>query len=70
MDLMVDEVLEDSMYKLTAHLYDVIVKMYYTGSPDRPIRALHIGKMKSGKFDSSQLLFSIDSNIGIIVTSN
>jgi len=70
MDLMVDEVLEDGMLKFTTNLYDVIVRMYFTGSPERPIRALHIGKMKSGRFDSSQLLFSINSNIGIIVSNN
>lgn len=67
MDLMVDEVIEESMFKLSAHLYDVIIKMYYTGSAERPMRALHIGKMKSGKFDSSQLLFSIDPGIGLII---
>ncbi|MDD3365308.1 MAG: ATPase domain-containing protein, partial [Syntrophomonas sp.] len=39
MDLMVDEVLEESMFKLSAHLYDVIIRMYYTGSPERPMRA-------------------------------
>jgi archaellum biogenesis ATPase FlaH len=70
MDLMVDEVLEESMFKLSAHLYDVIISMYYTGSPERPIRALHMGKMKSGKFDSSQLLYTIDSNIGLIIMQN
>ncbi|MDD3364109.1 MAG: ATPase domain-containing protein [Syntrophomonas sp.] len=70
MDLMVDEVLEESMFKLSAHLYDVIIRMYYTGSPERPIRALHMGKMKSGKFDSSQLFYTIDSNIGLIIMRN
>jgi KaiC/GvpD/RAD55 family RecA-like ATPase len=70
MDLMVDEVLEESMFKLSAHLYDVIIRMYYTGSPERPIRALHMGKMKSGKFDSSQLFYTIDSNIGLIIMNN
>ena len=70
MDLMVDEVLEECMFKLSAHLYDVIIRMYYTGSQERPIRALHIGKMKSGKFDSSQLFYAIDSNIGLIVMQN
>lgn len=70
MDLMVDEVLEESMFKLSAHLYDVIINMYYTGSPERQIRALHLGKMKSGKFDSSQLFYTIDSNIGLIITQN
>lgn len=70
MDLMVNEVLEESMFKLSAHLYDVIINMYYTGSPERPIRALHMGKMKSGKFDSSQLFYTIDSNIGLIIIHN
>ena len=70
MDLMVDDVLEESTFKLSAHLYDVIIKMYYTGSPERPLRALHMGKMKSGKFDSSQLFYTIDSNIGLIVMKN
>lgn len=70
MDLMVDEIMEESMFKLSAHLYDVIIKMYYTGSIERPMRALHIGKMKSGKFDSSQLLFFIDPNIGLIIMDN
>ncbi len=70
MDLMVDEVLEESMFKLSAHLYDVIINMYYTGSMERPIRALHMGKMKSGKFDSSQMFFTIDPNIGIIIMQN
>jgi len=70
MDLMVDEVLEESMFKLSAHLYDVIINMYYAGSMERPIRALHMGKMKSGKFDSSQLFFTIDANIGLIIMQN
>lgn len=70
MDLMVDEVLEESMFKLSAHLYDVIINMYYAGSLERPMRALHMGKMKSGKFDSSQLFFTIDPNIGIIIMQN
>jgi KaiC/GvpD/RAD55 family RecA-like ATPase len=70
MDLMVDDVMEESMFKLSAHLYDVIVKMYYTGSLDRPMRALHLGKMKSGKFDSSQLFYTIDSNIGLVIMQN
>lgn len=70
MDLMVDEVLEESMFKLSAHLYDVIIRMYYTGSPERPIRALHMGKMKSGKFDSSQLFYTINPNIGLIIMQN
>lgn len=70
MDLMVNEVLEESMFKLSAHLYDVIIRMYYTGSPERPLRALHIGKMKSGKFDSSQLFYTIDSDIGLIIMQN
>jgi KaiC/GvpD/RAD55 family RecA-like ATPase len=70
MDLMVDDVLEESMFKLSAHLYDVIINMYYTGSPERPIRALHMGKMKSGKFDSSQLFYTIDPNIGLIIMQN
>jgi archaellum biogenesis ATPase FlaH len=70
MDLMVDDVLEESMFKLSAHLYDVIVSMYYTGSPERPIRAMHMGKMKSGKFDSSQLFYTIDNNIGLIIMQN
>lgn len=70
MDLMVDEVLDESMFKLSAHLYDVIINMYYAGTLERPIRALHLGKMKSGKFDSSQLFYSIDPNIGLIITQN
>jgi KaiC/GvpD/RAD55 family RecA-like ATPase len=70
MDLMVDEVLEESMFKISAHLYDVIISMYYTGSPERPIRALHMGKMKSGKFDSSQLFYTVDPNIGLIIMQN
>lgn len=67
MDLIVDEVVEDSAFKASSHLYDVIVKMYYTGSPERPVRALHVGKLKSGKFDSSQLFYTVDPRIGIIV---
>ncbi|MDD4549988.1 MAG: ATPase domain-containing protein [Syntrophomonadaceae bacterium] len=70
MDLMVDEVLEESMFKLSAHLYDVIIRMYYTGSPERPMRALHMGKMKSGKFDSSQLFYTINPNIGLVIMQN
>jgi KaiC/GvpD/RAD55 family RecA-like ATPase len=70
MDLMVDEVMEESMFKLSAHLYDVIINMYYAGSTERPIRALHMGKMKSGKFDSSQLFYTIDPNIGLIIMQN
>ncbi len=70
MDLMVDEVLDELMFKLSAHLYDVIIKMFYTGSPERPIRAIHLGKMKSGKFDSSQHYYTIDSKIGLIIMQN
>lgn len=70
MDLMVNEVLEESIYKLSSHLYEVIISMYYAGSPERPLRALHMGKMKSGRFDSSQLFYTIDDNIGLIVMQN
>lgn len=70
MDLIVDEVIEDTTFQVSSHLYDVIIKLYYTGSPDRPVRALHVGKLRSGKFDSSQLSYTIDSNIGIVVIPN
>jgi len=70
MDLVVDDVLEDTVLKLTSQLYDVIIKMYFSGSPDNPIRALHLGKMKSGKFNSSQYFYTIDSTIGIILIQN
>ena len=70
MDLIVDEVIEDTTFQVSSHLYDVIIKLYYTGSPDRPVRALHVGKLRSGKFDSSQLFYTIDSNIGIVVIPN
>lgn len=70
MDLVVDDVLEENILKLSSQLYDVIIKMYFSGSPDNPIRALHLGKMKSGKFNSSQHFYTIDSNIGIILIRN
>jgi len=67
MDLIVDEVIDDTAFKVSSHLYDVIVKMYYAGSPERPMRALHVGKLKSGKFDSSQLFYTMADKIGVVI---
>ncbi|WP_066634005.1 RAD55 family ATPase [Desulfolucanica intricata] len=69
MDIFVHGVLDDKIMTISSHLYNIILKMNFGGSPAHPVRMIQIGKVRSQRFVAAQYMFNISPTFGIIVAS-
>lgn len=67
LDSIVWSVLEDRALNGLRHAYPMILYMKYIRSEGMMQRYLQLGKLKSGQFQATQHLFSIDPRTGIVV---
>ncbi len=61
------EGLDERTMNALRHAYPVIVNMRYVTSEGLIQRYLQLGKLKSGQFQATQHLFTIDPRTGIVV---
>ncbi|HHW39581.1 MAG TPA: ATPase [Syntrophomonadaceae bacterium] len=67
LDVFVDGVLDGRVMTVASHLYNVIVRMKFGASENRPVRILQVGKVRSGKFSAAPYMFGISPVFGIIL---
>ncbi|MGB9826271.1 MAG: RAD55 family ATPase [Desulfofundulus sp.] len=67
MDIFVSGVLAKHLITVTSHLYNVILKMNFSGSPTHPSQMIQVGKLKSQRFVARRYPFTIDPVFGILV---
>jgi len=67
LDTVVSGVLEERAMNGLRHAYPMIVYMRYSSIEGMTQRYIQLGKLKSGMFQATQHLFSIDPRTGIIV---